>query len=86
MDLNLTNRTAIVKAVRPDLGKVYLSFRWQKKESISVLPICVKKSAPNNGRKGEVRANVEIFAVKLTSVDEQSRENLFATVSTGWAS
>ena len=46
MDLNLTNRTAIVTGGATGLGES-LFFLSPKKASISALPICVRKSIPN---------------------------------------
>lgn len=79
MDLNLTNRTAIVTGGATGLGREFVLSLAKEGVNICFTYMREEEHPERLIETVKASANVEIIAVKTDLSDEQSRENLFAT-------
>ncbi|STW46112.1 3-oxoacyl-ACP reductase [Klebsiella pneumoniae] len=79
MDLNLTNRTAIVTGGATGLGREFVLSLAKEGVNICFTYMREEECPERLIETVKASANVEIIAVKTDLSDEQSRENLFAT-------
>ncbi|MGP2444880.1 SDR family NAD(P)-dependent oxidoreductase [Pantoea ananatis] len=79
MELNLTNRTAIVTGGATGLGKEFVLSLAKEGVNICFTYLREEECPEQLVERVKSSANVEIIAVKTDLGDEQSRENLFAT-------